>query len=162
MKHNTIILKNYLNVFEEYISAAIVTPGELLEITSAGKVQDHSVAGGNVYGPLFAIEDALQGKAIYDNYASGALVRCWRPTPGDEVYAILADGQHIEIGEPLESNAGGYLQKFAGDVADSGTVTKLLSIVGIALEAKDLSGDSSAVESEGDLATNQRIKIKII
>jgi hypothetical protein len=162
MKHNTIILKNYSNIFLEYVSAAVVTPGELLELTTAGLVQDHSTAGGNVLGPMFAIEDALQGKAIWDNYASGALVRVWIPTRGDEVYAILADGQHIEIGEPLESNASGYLQKWAGDTGDSTNATKLLSIVGYALEAKDLSGDSSAVESEGDLATNQRIKIRIV
>jgi hypothetical protein len=162
MKHNTIILKNYSNIFLEYVSAAVVTPGELLELTTAGFVQDHSTAGGNVLGPMFAIEDALQGKAIWDNYASGALVRVWIPTRGDEVYAILADGQHIEIGEALESNASGYLQKWTGDAGDSTNATKLLSIVGYALEAKDLSGDSSAVESEGDLATNQRIKIRIV
>jgi hypothetical protein len=162
MKHNTIILKNYSNIFLEYTSAAVVTPGELLELTTAGLVQDHSTAGGNVLGPMFAIEDALQGKAIWDNYASGALVRVWIPTRGDEVYAILADGQHVEIGEPLESNASGYLQEWAGDTGDSTNATKLLSIVGYALEAKDLSGDSSAVESEGDLATNQRIKIRIV
>jgi len=162
MKHNTIILKNYSNVFEEYISAAIVTPGELLEMTSAGLVQDHSAAGGNVLPAMFAIEDALQGKAIWDNYASNARVRVWIPNTGDQVYGILADGQHVEIGSALESAGTGYLRLHAADPGDSTTGSVQNAIIAIALEAKDLSGESSAVESEGDLATNQRIKIRIV
>jgi hypothetical protein len=162
MKHNTIILKNYLNVFDEFISAAIVTPGELLEFTSAGLVQDHSTAGGNVGPVMFATEDALQGKSIWDNYASGARVFVWTPQRGEEVYAILKDGQHVEFGSFLESAGGGYLQLHVADPGDSTTGTVQRAIVGVAMESKDLSGESSAVESEGDLATNQRIKVRIV
>ena len=104
---NTVILKNYLNVFEEYVAAAAtIYPGCLLELTSANKVKVHATAGGNAL-PMFAIEDAFQGKGIDDNYATGDVVRCWIPTRGDVVYGILADGQTIAKGDFVESNGAG-------------------------------------------------------
>jgi hypothetical protein len=89
----TIIGKNYVNVFEEYVAAAAILPGNLIELTSSGTVQKHSGAGITAL-PMFAIEDALQGNGIEDAYIAGDRVRCWIPNRGDVVYALLADG-HI-------------------------------------------------------------------
>ena len=167
MAYNTIIVKNYLNIFEEAVANATITPGMLIEYMESGKVRAHATSGGNAIPKLFAIEDALQGKEIHDNYAAGDRVRCWTPQPGDMVYAILADGQHVAAGDALESNGAGYLTAHTVETwasADAQTSNTVYSnpIVGIALENKDLSGESSAVESEGTLGTNQRILIRIV
>ena len=167
MAKHTIKLKKYLNVIEEYAAAAVITPGELLELTSAGTVQAHSVEGGNVL-PMFALEDELQGKGIDDDYASGDRVQCWIPTRGDVVNAILEDGETISIGEAVESNGTGYVQAHAVDTYDSDDAGSIYGnqIVGISLEALDLSGSSgegSAGESSvGTLGYNKRLQIRIV
>lgn len=167
MAKQTIKLKNYSDVLEEYSAASAVTPGELIELTSAGTVQAHSTEGGNVL-PMFACEDALQGKGIDDDYATGDKVQCWVPTRGDIVNAVLEDGETVNIGDFLESNGTGYLQKLV-DVEISSQAADIVypaSIVGIALEYKDLSG-SSGEGSEGEssigtLGFNKRLQIRVI
>ena len=169
MAKNTIKLKKYLNVIEEYEAAAAIIPGELIELTTAGTVQVHSTASGNCL-PMFALEDELQGKGIDEAYAAGDQVQVWIPTRGDQVYAILADGNDVEIGNFLESNGAGELQLHAGlDVGSGGVVEYAEPIVAVALEAVTLSG-SSGDESSGwgydsviaVLGTNRRIKVRIL
>lgn len=168
MAKNTIKLKKYMDVIIEKEAAAAITPGMLLELTSADKVQAHSSAGQNVVPPMFALEDELQGNGIDDAYASGDPVQVWVAQRGEEVYAILADGENVSIGDPLESNGAGYLQKHVADAeswdsaAPAGAITVYPSqIVGVALEALDLSG-SSGEESGGALGYNKRIKIMVV
>ena len=156
----SIILKNYLNVFEELVSTAVaVIPGMLLELESTGKVQAHSTAGGNVL-PMFAKEDAMQGKAITDAYVASDRVQVWIAQRGDQAYAILADDNSIAIGDYLESNGAGFLQKHSADSA--GVVEYPLAVVAQALEAVDLTGDSSAESSASPLGVNKRIKVRIV
>ena len=149
MAKNTIKLKKYSDVIEEYVAAGTITPGMLLEFTSAGKVQAHATADNEVV-PLIALEDELQGNGIDDDYSSDDQVQCWIPYPGDEAYMILQDGQDISIGDFLQSNGDGTLK------ADAGGASKFM-----ALEALDLSG-SSGEEESGALGYNKRIKVKII
>ena len=170
----TIKLKNYSDVNEEYVAAAAIIPGELIQLNSSGTVEVHDVAGGNLLH-MFAVEDELQGKGIDDAYAADDKVQCWIPTRGDEVYAILADGEDVAIGDFLESNGSGELQKHTPDSmyyesADSDTsITAYTNqIVGISLEDIDLSGSSGEESSEGGydssidpLGYNRRIKIRI-
>lgn len=171
MAYNTIKLKKYSDVVNEYEAAAALYPGYLVELTSAGAVQAHSTAEGNVVPKMFALEDELQGKGIDDAYAAGDQVQVWCPTSGDEVYAVLADGQTAAIGSVLESAGDGTLQVHVAD-ADSAdsfdsygplvTVTvRPEAIVGVALEAVDLS-DSSGAEDSGTLDWDKRIKIRIV
>lgn len=166
MAYNTIKLKKYLDVIEEKTAAAVITPGMLVELTSVGKVQAHSNAEQDAF-PRFALEDELQGNGINDAYASGDVVQVWIPTRGDIVYGILADGQNVVIGDFLESNGAGLLQKHVADVesfesAEAGSITVYPnSIVGQALEAVDIS-DSSGGESSGALGYDKRIQIQII
>ena len=168
---NTIKLKKYLDVINEYDAEAAITPGMLIELTSSNTVQAHSTAGGNT-GRMFALEDELQGNSISDAYAADDKVQCWCTTPGEEVYAILVDDSAaVSIGDFLESNGDGYLTKHETDTesfesAETGSISVYPEqIVGIALEALDLSG-SSGEESSGynsaDVGYNRRIKIRIV
>lgn len=167
MAKNTIKIVKYLDVVLERDAVAAITPGMLLEYTSAGKVQAHSTAGGNCMPRAFAMEDELQGNGIDTAYAADDKVQCWITQAGEQVYAILADGANVAIGDPLESAGTGYLQKHVADVesfesAEPGAITVLPEqIVAIALEAVDLS-DSSGGESSGVLGYNKRIEIMVI
>ena len=140
MAKNTIKVKNYSDVFEELVAAAAITPGMLVEINSNGKVQAHSTAGGNA-APMFAIEVELQGNGISDDFAAVDRVQVWSPGRGDMVYAMLADGENVSIGDYLESDGNGKLQ--AHSPASEG-VEYPLGPVAIAREAVDMSGSSAA------------------
>lgn len=140
MAKNTIKVKKFLDVIEEYDSAAIITPGQLIELIAAGTVQRHSTAEGDAL-PMFALEDELQGKGIDDNYAASTKVQCWVAQRGEHVYAFLADGENVTIGQFLASNGDGDLRLH--DLASGGPEFPL-GIVAVALEALDLSGSSGA------------------
>lgn len=150
---NSIKLKNYVGVQEEYTATAVaITPGMLLELTSGGLVKAHSKASQPVL-PMFALEDELQGNGIDDNYAASSKVQVWIPGRGDEVYAILAAGENVAIGDFLESDGNGHLQKWVADTASStGAPIYPNTIVGMAIEAKDLS-------ASGAVASNIKVKI---
>lgn len=167
MAVNTIKRKKYLDIVIEHVANAAITPGELLEFLTTEKVQAHSSAGQNVTPVMFALEDELQGNGIDDDYSAGDEVQIWIPQPGEVVRAILADGENVSFGNALESAGNGALQKH---VADTGSwegsenvafTTYPENIVGIAWEAKDLSG-SSGEESSGPLGYNKRIDILIV
>jgi len=169
MAYNTVKLTKYSDIEVEYDAVAAITPGMLLELTSAGEVQAHSSAGQNAF-PYVALEDELQGNGIDDDYAADDKVKVWIPGRGDIAYMILADGENVGIGDFLESNGAGYLQKHSEDVEswESGSIqiartitTYTRQIVAQALEAKDLSG-SSGEESSGTLGYNKRIKVRIL
>lgn len=153
MAQNSIILKNFSDVFEEYTAGGTIYPGMLLIMSAANTVTAHSddaPAGGCL--PMFAVEDALQGKDIDNTYVSGDKVKAWIPGRGDEVYAILEDGANVSVGTFLESNGAGYLQAFT-----SGN-----GAIAIAIEALNLTGSSGFADSSAPLGFNKRIKVKIL
>lgn len=147
----TIKLKKYSDVIEELKANATITPGHLVELLSTGKIRAHGTASGNVL-PMFALEDELQGKSINDNYAENDKVQVWVPYRGDIVNAILKDGQNVVVGDFLESAGDGTLQKH---VADSTGAYLVNQIVGVAVEALDMSGSSGEDPSP-------RIAVRII
>jgi hypothetical protein len=168
---NTVKLKNYSDIFEEYDAAAAITPGMLIELDTAGKVKAHATADGDVTPPMFAIEDFMQGKGIDDNYAADDKVQVWIPGRGDQVYAILANDEVISIGEKLVSNGAGMLKAHTLETvasAEDQAANSIYSapIVAVALEAMDLSGSSDAgsagESSVGTLGFNKRIKVRIV
>lgn len=167
MAQKSVVIKNYLNIVEEYVAVAAITPGMLVEFTSAGEVQAHSTAQGNAI-PMFAKENELEGQGLADAYAEDDQVQVWIPQRGDQVYAILADGQSVAIGDFLESNGAGYLQKHVSDVEsfesnEPGAITVYPNaIVAQALEAVDISDSSGAESENADLNWNQRIKVRIV
>ena len=163
MAFNTIKLKKYTDIIEEIKAHETIYPGSLLYLNSDDEVALHATAGGNVSPQMFALEDELRGNGINDAYSSGDMVQVWIATRGEVVYAILADGNDVNIGDALESNGAGYLQKHTPLYAssDPGHETRSLysnPVVGIALENVDSSADSSGVDF---LSVNKRIKVRI-
>ena len=152
MAKNTIKVKKYGDHVEEIAAGGTITPGMLIAEGSAGTVTVHSSAGANAL-PMFALEDELQGNGVDDDYSSGDRVQCWYPYRGDQVYALLKDGETIVVGDLLESAGDGYLQKHTADSA--GAVEYPLAVVAQATEALDLSGSSGA-------ETTQRIIVRIV
>ncbi len=131
----TIFLKG-LGVRRERTAVAAITPGHLVEITSADAVQVHSTAGG-LAQKAFAVEDDLQGNSISDAYATGDRVQYNIAARGDEVNALIADGEAIAIGDKLVSAGDGTLKELTSESTDE-------SVVAIAVEACDMSGSSAA------------------
>lgn len=145
---NTIKIKSYLDVQEEYVADAAIKPGHLVKLDSDGKVTVTAVNAGQVL-PMFAVEDEHRGKTITDAYAQGDPVQCWIPTRGDIVYGILDVGAKVVIGDLIESTDDGTLRKLTtGSSASDGG-----AVVGIALEALDLTGS-------GAVATHIKVRIK--
>lgn len=108
MAKNTIKLKKYLDVIEEMIAHAAITPGMLVEQLSTGKIRAHS-GDGVVAIPMVALEDELQGKGIDDAYAADDPVQVWVVQRGEIVNAILTTGQTIVIGDELTATGDGTL-----------------------------------------------------
>lgn len=127
---------------EEGRAAAAIRPGDLVQINTAGQVRKHATAGGPAE-PAFALEDALQGRGIDDDYATGELVSYAIQRSGDVVLAWLSGGENAAVGAYLSANGDGAL-KVAG-----GTDVR----IGVALEAVNAS-DSNDVD--------ERIRVRII
>lgn len=167
-------LKSYVDMTEELVAAAIITPGMLIERTSLNKVQAHSTSGRNA-ARMFAREDYLQGKDYDDQYAVGDQVQVMLPLAGEELLGILADGEDVAIGDFLESNGAGFLQKHTADIVEGGSSGEAIADVSIythqivaqALEDVNISSSSGA-ESSGEGGSDpvigyaRRIKIKIV
>lgn len=126
--------------FEAKANAAL-SPGHLIEILSTGKVQKHGTEGG-ACEKAFALENENYGKGIETAYATDEQVVYEIFKPGDVVLAIIADGENVSIGSKLESKGAGTLKVVAADTS-AGTV-KPSSIVGVALEAVNMSGSAGA------------------
>jgi len=125
-------------------TAVAITPGFLVERAAGGTVQAHSNAGQTAQ-KAFAVEDDMQGKEIGDNYAASAVVQFNVFKAGDEVLALLDNGEKSAIGDFVESAGNGRLRVNRG----SSSLTEYpSSIVGIALEVVDMS-DSSAADPTG-------------
>lgn len=152
MAYKTIII-NGEPIRIEHNAAAAITPGFLCELASTGKAQKHSTAGGTAER-MFAIEDENQGKGIGDDYATDNVCLLGIFRPGEEVNALLADGENAAIGSKLESNGDGYLRVVDAD-ASVGDIS-IQSVVGVALVALDMSG-SSGVDP-----ASQRIRIRVM
>lgn len=148
MSYNTIKVKKYSDVIEEFEAGGTIYPGMLVELNSDNEVIAHDSAGGRAL-TMVALENELEGQDIDTAYAEGDPVQVWVPYRGDNAYMVLADGQNIAVGDMLESAGNGYLRKL-----NTGYV------IGVALEALDLSG-SSGEESSGALGYNKRILVQV-
>jgi len=154
MAKNTIKLVKYLDVIMERVANATIKPGMLVELMTTNKVRAHATANGNAV-PMFALEDELQGNGIDDNYSADDQVQVWVAQRGEQVYALLADGENASIGSLLASNGDGYLKVFVGGAS---TLEDLpLEVVAIALEAIDRSGSSGE-----DTNVTGRIEVMVV
>jgi len=144
--YKTILVKSATAMFvKDRVSAAICTPGDLLELDSSGYYQPHS-GDGLVAAPIFALEEDLVGEGIDTDYASGDTVRGLYAQPGDEIFAWLKTGENVAIGAELVSGGAGNLSAYAVQAVDEGgSATYNISnntVVGKALEAVNNSSGS--------------------
>lgn len=156
MAKNTIKLKKYVDIINEFVAAGTITPGHLLVLGSGGTVAVHNTAGGN-HTNFIALENELHGDGINVDYASGDPVQVWVGCRGEVAYMLLNDGENAAIGVALESAGNGRLRVHIPTV-DSATDVETFygnQIVGIALDAVDMSG-SSGVDTSG------RIKVMFV
>jgi hypothetical protein len=124
---------------EEGVAGGTIKPGQLLQLNSSGQVVVHATAGGAAER-AYAVEDALQGRGINDNYSSGERVSYVLASPGDVVYAWLGSGNNVSAGALLSSAGNGDLRAItSGHVA-----------LAVALEA--VNATSSA----------QRIRVRVL
>lgn len=130
--------------YEEGRAGAVITPGMLIALNSSGVYVPHATAD-SIAERNFAIEDALQGNTIDDNYASGDLVRFIIAGRGDVVLAILEAGQNVTDGALLASDGTGGLQAAAAD-SDA---------VAVALEDRDASASAATLE-------DRRVRVRIL
>jgi hypothetical protein len=162
--YQTVKVKKYSDVIVEFVASNAITPGMLVEQTpSAATCRRHATNNGTAI-PMFALEDELQGKGIDSNYAIGDVVQVWIAGRGDVVYALLADEENIAIGDALVSDGAGRLKKHTPATGDSGTYIYDHSIVGIALDALNLSsmGPSGSESSAGGKWYNPRVRIRVV
>ena len=146
MAKNTIRVQTDMP-FENAIASGAITPGMLLEMTTTTAVNGkwtykaHSVTDTNFPSRAFAVEDGEVGNEITDAYTTAEQIKLTHFSPGDIVYALIANGENIAVGDKLVSNGDGYLKEATAD--SSGTVEEEW-LVGIALEACDMSSSSGA------------------
>lgn len=114
-------------VAKEREASATITPGNLIELQSAGTVRNHSVLGGPAQR-AFALENDLIGKGIDDDYVNGDLVRYGVFYPGAEVYARVSEA--ATRGDYLESAADGRLQVQSTPVENSGVAIAIETVAG--------------------------------
>ncbi|MHB0967980.1 MAG: hypothetical protein ACYC36_16190 [Bellilinea sp.] len=143
MANNTIIKKG-TGIRKERTANAAITPGHLVEVMSTGKLRVHATAGSHAQ-KAFAVENDLIGDGITTAYAAAAQVQYEVMERGSEVYALLANGQNVAIGAPLESAGDGTLRAYTHDSNGLDTTN---NIIGYALDAVDMS-DSSAADPSG-------------
>lgn len=126
---------------DEARAAAAISPGDLIEWTSAGTVQVHSTEGGYALA-IFAEVDALQGNTLDDDYSAADLVAMNAEAKGSETQAFLKAGEDVAIGALLISKGDGTLIENGSE--SSGVTVR--QVVAVAREALDLSG-SGAVDT---------------
>jgi len=153
MVYNTIRLMDYSNKFKERTLKNAAYAGMLMaETTNVGEVDYNSAADDTDPQRAFLFEKELEGKEIDTELAAGERVQIWYPAPGDEVYAILADGNNAVRGDKLASNGDGALQVSATTGA----------VVAYALEDVDTS-TSNVTESEGPRGDyTRRIRAEVV
>ena len=149
MAKNTIKLKKYSDVIEEFVAGAAITPGMLVALNASGAVIPHGEAAGNAI-PMFALEDELQGKTIDDAYEAGAPVQVWVAGRGDIVNAIA--GAEIAAGDFLVSDGTGKLKPVdsAVSVNITGTVTGAVTGADATLTDLELTLEEVAGDPAGD------------
>jgi hypothetical protein len=132
----TIDLYGYCNQGEA-IAGGDITPGMLINRSSATQVVAHATSGGAAQ-PSFAVEYDITGGTIDDAYESGDQVIFKTFTPGSGVYALLTTSQVIAAGAFLSSAGNGRLKAAAaGD-----------NIVAQAVEAVTTTGDPARIKVE--------------
>lgn len=106
---------------EELVAAGAVTPGMLLEVTTAGKGQAHSSEGGRSER-LIAIEDALQGNGVDTAYSAADILSIAVAEPGSVFNLLMESGNDGAPGAEVISAGNGKVK--CVDMATSAALIK--------------------------------------
>jgi hypothetical protein len=109
---------------EEEVAAGTISPGMVLEVTTSATVQAHSSEGGRCER-LIAIEDALQGGTVDDNYSAADIVSIAVANPGSVFNLLMAAGETGMPGQEVIS-AGDGTVKLADNLSSGGTVSQVI------------------------------------
>lgn len=115
-------------------AGATITPGCLVERSPDGTLIPHQLSGGPAQR-MFAIEELPF--AIDTNYSINKEMLYKICRAGDQVYAFLADGESVVIGDFLCSAGNGVFNKH--------TLTHEDNLLAIALEAVEAEGDTRII-----------------
>lgn len=116
-------------VRKEKVANAAITPGDLIELMSTGKIRRHSTIGGQ--GQIaFALENDLIGKDLNTDYGAGEQCQYGVFESGAEVYAWLTINASCAIGDFLESDGLGKLKASSTPVEGSNIAIALEAVTG--------------------------------
>lgn len=112
---------------DENVAHAAISPGNILELNSDNEVLRYATENGAPpSGRLIAIEDALQGKEVTDDYAADDIVMVAVADAGSEWNLLVAAGAVLTIGESLISDGNGCLQ--SADDVPSGETAEVIAV----------------------------------
>lgn len=129
-------------IHDEALSAAgsSIVPGDLVELTAAGTVQEHSTADGATQKAI-ALTNLANASTIDDAYAVGETVRFGYAHSGQIAYMTLAASQTATRLTPLVSNGDGTLK-----IATVSATTLEGSIVGWPVEPVTTTGATARIK----------------
>ena len=131
---------------EGLASTSTIYPGHLVEMTNAALDTWKLFATAGAKGEkAVAIEDDLQGNPVSTAYTQNNRIQVNIYKSGEECIVRVANGENIAKGDKLVRAANGEVAEAAVD--SSGTIVEQ-EVIGIALEAKDLSDSSGADPSD--------------
>lgn len=119
---------------DEIKCSEAITPGMLVEYTSAGAVQKHATAGGSNMGAI-AIENTETGGDVTAASAANDFIKIWFPRKGDQAIVRLKASENVAIRDKLESAGDGTFRKAVADTS-AGTIA-LNSVHFYCLEASN-------------------------
>ena len=112
---------------DENVAHAAISPGNILELNSDNEVLKYATENGAPpSGRLIAVEDALQGNGVTDDYAAADIVSVAVADAGSEWNMLVAAGTVLTIGESLVTDGSGCLM--SADDLDSGTTAEVVAV----------------------------------
>ena len=129
-------------IHDEALTAtgSTVTPGDLVEFTAAGEIQEHSTADG-VAEKLVALPNLPVAGTIDDAYTAGVTARFGAYHGGQEVLMTLAASQTATRLTPLVSNGDGTLK-----IATVDATTLVGAVVGYPVEPVTTTGATARIK----------------
>lgn len=121
-------------------SGSTVVPGDLVEFTAAGEVQEHSTADG-IAEKLIALPNLPVAGTIDDAYTAGVTARFGAFHSGQEVLMTLAASQTATRLTPLVSNGDGTLK-----IATVSATTLVGAVVGYPIEPVTTTGATARIK----------------
>jgi len=121
----------------EAVASATITPGMLVAVAAGDLIAAHGTADQQAQS-AWALEYALTGRGIDDDYLAGDQVIYGIAEEGSEIYALLASGQNVADRAKLTSAGNGRLKAASTDDF----------VVAEAREAVDASGGAARIRVE--------------